>query len=557
MTDRGSVPAAGRRRFQLAVVAVSFIAVAMRTLPMYQSPLPFNPDGFIHASKAADALVDGHLPLARMATDDLHFEALLVVVSRVTGVRPLGIGQPLTALLGVGPVVLAVAVARRVCWRRGWSPSRARFAAVLAGLLLAVEGLYLHRSMATDEQTVGLFLVPLGVVAAYRAARSDRRAWWVAGVVVLAALPPLHNLDAMVAALALTTLLAVASVRRRRSSSTVRLAALVAAFWLAFAGYHLLVERYTPASIIQETRILAIPGLLLAWLVAVAITAAWLASLRPRTQRTLAGLVFGTLFGILALNAVSPIFPETRATVGVVLLLLFPLAVPVAFAIWRGSEVTSVAEGPALLALGGSVVALIGVSFTAALTPEYLNTALRSTTFLHLPVLVATGVGAVAVAAKYEPGTTPLLRIAVAGLVVASVVVSLPLAFGGLSMLTYKGVTTPGEYAASEFATTHGNDSWAADDHVARLAPAVRPTAYGSRGEIYEWLVGGSEPPRCLTVVQQSWTTTGAQLYPSAPARLSQEAYRSWLVERSIVYAGGGPDPIHAGVPGTGETGQC
>lgn len=577
MTDRGRV-APGL--FPPAVAAVAVVAVAARTLPMYRSPLPFNPDGIVYAGLVAEALADGRLPLARMATDELHFGTFVAVASAVTGVDPMRLGQPVVALVGVGPVVLGVAVARRLGRHRGWPASRARFAAVLAGVLLAVEGLYLHRAMATDEQTLGLFLVPLGVVAAHRAYRTDRRAWWVATVAVLAALPPLHNLDAMIAALALTALLAVLAVRHSLDRGYAKLAALAAGFWLAFAGYHLLAERYTPASIIQQARIADAPGLLVAWVVAVALAGAWFVALRPRHQRALGSVAFAALFGLVGLNATTAVFPGTRATTRELLLLLLPLAVPVWFAVRDAPAVTRLGDGPSLFALGGGVFALVGLALTAALTPEYLGTALRSSTFLHLPVLVAASVGTAAVLAGRTARTGPVVRVGVAGLVVASAAASLPVAFGGLSMLTYKGVTTPAEMGATEFAVDHATvdappgagasgaggsaarasaagASWAADDHLARIAPGVRLGAGGARAPVHQWLVGGGGPPDCLVLVQRSWTTTGAQLFPAAPARMSPDAYRSWRATSNVVYAGGGVDPIHAGVPPDGDAEPC
>lgn len=547
-----------RRRFALWLVAAFALALALRTLVLYRSPLPFNPDGIYHAQKASEALASGRLPLARMGTDDLHFEALLATASAVTGVPTLRIAQPTSAVVGAAPVLLGAAVARRLCLLRGWAGSRARLAATVAGLLLAVEGLYLHRSMATDEQIVGMFLVPVALVAAARATRTDRRAWWTVTLAALAALPPTHNLDATVAALALVVLATLAVLWRPFDAPRRRLVALTATFLVGLPAYHVAVERYTQASILQQTRLTDVPGLLLAWVLAVALLAASLARSSRGTQRAVGWTAFGAAFGLVGVNAATTVFPETPGTPALLLALLLPLAVPVALAVWEFPALSPPeGDGGALVALGGGVVALVGVSLTASLTPEYLNSAYRSTTFLHFPVLVAAAVGLVALYGRGVVADRPATRAVGVAVVVVAAAASAPVAFAGLELLPYRGVTTTGEYAASEFAATRGGDHWTGDDHVVRVGHAIEPASSGSRSPAYDWVVGGGEPPGCLTVVQRSWTTTGAQFYPAPPGRLSTEAYRAWVADRSIVYHGGRSDSIRMGVPRSGRGETC
>lgn len=155
-----------RRRLALSLAAVVAIAVALRAGPLWQSPLPFNPDGIIHAAHAQTTVATGELPLATLATDDLVFTAFLATVAQVLDVPPMLVAQPVIAVVGALPVLVAAAIARRIVRRVGWSPSRAAFVAVLAAGLLAIEGVNLHRTMPVDEQTLGLLFVPLVVLAA-------------------------------------------------------------------------------------------------------------------------------------------------------------------------------------------------------------------------------------------------------------------------------------------------------------------------------------------------------------------------------------------------------
>jgi hypothetical protein len=547
-----------RHRYRVAVLAVFLLGVATRTLPLWRSPLPFKADGLFYASYTAETVGTGAIPLASVATDDLGFTALLAAASLVTGVDPWSVAQPVSSLLGALPVLLVVALARRVCGGLGWPTGRTRAAALVAGTFLAVEGLYLHRSMAADEQTAGLFVVPLALVALYRAARTDRTAWWTAGLLLLVLLPPLHNLEAVVALLALSVLVAFVATQARPGEGTRRLAAVTAAAWVVVPAYHLAVERYTPAAVVQESRLTAVPGLVVAWIVAAGLVVAWLARAGRRTRRLVGWSAFAVLFGLIALNATRAVFPEMPRTPPAVLLLLLPLALPAALAAWRGPVLlVPESDGPPLVALGAAATAVVGVSLTAALTPEYLGTAWRTSLFLHVPVAVPVGLGTAAAMESERIGGRRSLRVAVAGLVVASALVSVPLSFGGLAPFTYRAVTPPGELAAAGFATTHVDGAWTADDHTRRVAAAAGNGATVAWTPLYGWLVDDRPPPDCPALGKRSWTTRGTQFVTTGVVRLPASEYRSWRDERAVVYDAGGRDRYSLAIPADGGGAGC
>jgi hypothetical protein len=530
------------------------VALAARTLPLWRSPLPFRADGLFYAAYAKATVESGQLPLATMATDDLGFMSLVTEVSLVTGVDPWLVAQPTSSLIATVPVILVVALARRIALGRGWSVGRARLAGLFAGGFLAVEGLYLHRAMVTDEQTAGLLLVPLALVALHRAVRTDRPAWWLAGLALLAVLPPLHNLEGMVTALTLTLLVALVAVRRRLDRPLGKLAAVTVAFWLAFGGYHLLAERYTPLVIIQEARFTDVPGLVVAWFVGGLLVVAWASRAQARTHRVAGWGAFGVMFGLIAINAWRAVFPGMPRTPPVVLWLLLPLALPAALAAWRGPDLWNPpSDGEALVANGAAALALIGVSLTAALTPVYLGTTYRTSLFLHVPAAVPIGMGVAALMARRPFERRTALRVGVAGLVLLSAAVSIPLAFGGLAPFNYRAVTTPGELASAEFAASHVEGQWAADDHQRRVAAARNPAANVTPAPTYEWLVDGRPPPECPTLVLRSWTTRGTQFPTTTPVRLSEEAYDDFRTRSAVVYDGGGRDRIQLVVPRLGS----
>ncbi len=538
-----------RRQFVAGTLAVFLVALTARLGPLYWSPLPFNPDGIGYAGRAEAVLALERLPLETMATDSVGFTALLSTVSAVTGANPFLVAQPTSALVGAGSCLVGVAlVARFVAGHRREVPARP--AALLAGLLLAVEGIYLYRSMPTDEQTAGLLLVPLVALAVHRALATGDRGWAVVAALLYSVLPPLHNLTGLVAATVVTVVLLVALLERptvRAAGWTIGIAILV---WGYTVGYHAVTAATTSLVIVQADRLARAPGLFVAWVVLVLAGVAWYLTTSRRLRRGVALVVLCGPFVLLALNAVRAVYPGTPTTPRTMLLLFLPLVVPLLFAAWISPAVTDQEARP-FVALVAAPLVFVGFGLTAALTFEYIGTVWRSQLFAHVPVLGLAAAGTVAVLARADRHDG--IGAVVVTVVVACALVSAPVAFSGLELLSYKGVTTEAEFAAVETAATDVPGPVATDNHLSRISghhgPGVTQTG------TFSWLADGAPPPQCPVLAQRSWTTTGAQFHPHPPVRLAGERYRSLLERRNVVYAVATDDPIQLAVARPGATG--
>jgi hypothetical protein len=545
----------GRRSYLLVGVTVFVVALAMRTVSLYWSPLLFNPDGIRFAALAERTLAIGTLPATPrpLHGDEFAFVTLYASVSAITGVSPLAIGQPTIAVLGASVPLLAVAFARRIGVRIGFRPAGVRVAAALAGLLLATEGLYLRRSAAVSSEVVGLLFVALLALAVHRGFETRRLAWGLVAVVLVGVFPITHNLSTMVGGLVLTALVAL-HVHRQPTADTLLIGVgSLLVFWTYLFGYYALV------GLDDLGRVSGAPGLFLAWVIVLAALAVWLTTAGPRVQRgaPMTVLLFG--FAVLLANAVVPIFPETADTPVLLLALIAPLIVLGLLGTWG---VTSVggrdrpSAGMPVLALLVGPLALIAFSLTADLTPVYFNLVGRAQTFVHLAVMVLAALAAVSLAGRYR-GTRggfdgrsakrvhSTLRAALVPVVLICALVSAPLAFSGLHAFAYQSTTTPAEFATAEFAANRLDGSWAGDNHVVRVARNYHLWGVdGATRPVYRWLRSGGTPPRCPTVTQESWTTTGAQLMPAAPAGIEGSRYQGWLTNRSVVYVAGTEDPL-------------
>lgn len=540
----------GDRRFLWGVVCVVVFAFALRVVPLLWSPLPFNPDGIKYAALVRDTLTSGDFPVARMATDEFGFTAFLAVASSLVGVDPLVVAQPVSAAVGASTVLVGALLAERTARRLDLSDSRTCSAALLAGLVLAMEGIYLFRSIPTDEQTVGLLLAPVVVVAVDRWLVTGRAAWAAVGVAVAIVIPPLHNLTGLVTVLAVV-ILAVLAVRRQPTRQTVIRALLAALLTGGYVfGFHVGLDAISAARIVQADRLVRVTDLFLAWIVLGIAGTVWYVTTSSRIRQ---GVVFavGTVgFGLVALNAVRPVFPGTTTTPGSLLLRLLALAVPV---LLTGLVVDALADDRspeyATLALVVAPLVVVATGLTARLTFDYLALLFRAQLFVHLPVLALAAVAVVAVGRERRRW----LQVGVVLALVLSVAVTVPVAYAGLELLNFDPVTTEAEFDATDYAAAQFG-TWTTDDLGVRLTTYHGGNA--SEGPAFRWIQGGP-PPDCPVVSQLSWTTTGAQFYPRSPAVVSPERYAEWRATNDVVYVTTSPDPVSIVVPPAYSGGGC
>lgn len=541
-----------------ALVAVVAVGVALRALPLWQSPLPFNPDGLNHARNAQWAVRDARLPLSAMATDDLGFEALLAVAQAVTGVRSVALGQPMIAVVGTVPALVAGALATRTGRRLGLGADRARFAGVLAATLLAVEGLYLYRSMPVDEQTQGLSLLAVAVVAVVAALWSGDRRWYLVALAPVLVLPAVHNLEGFVLGLSLSVLAGLAALSRARHRlPTGAAAALAVGYWAYFVAYNVGLARYTPAEIVQTGRLTGAPGLLLAWVLLAVFGMVLGSRLRTGTQRALLFAPFLAMVVLLAVNATTPVFPGTPTTPRGLLLPALGLLVPMLAAAWGYPYLARAPDADAtVVVLVAGPLALIGFALSAALTPDYLDTAVRTHWFLHLPVLALAAVACSLWSDRLRDRQR--LRTLATVVLVAAVALSIPVAFAGLSLHPYKGVTTTGELAASTFAHEHVEGPWVGDNHLVRITDYRSTTVNGTEEPLYAWIHDpGSPPPDCPVVTKSSWTTAGAQFFPRPPEAVAPERIAALERGSHRVYHGGTAQSLSVLVPAASTGRAC
>ncbi|WP_049902581.1 sodium:phosphate symporter [Halococcus agarilyticus] len=552
-----------RREYVLVCLAVFALALAMRTITLYWSPFPATLDGFDYAALARNTIATGHLPFDRLRADNLVFATVLGLAGTVTDVRPVVLAQPLIAVVGAGSCLTAVAIARRIGWRLDYAGRQVRLAAALAGLTLAVEGLYLRRTGVADEEAIGLLLVPLLAIALHRAIRTQRPAWLGSTALLCLVFPLVHTFSTLLAATTAIAVLATQFLRVPTRRFVVVGGGLVAGFWAYFALYYEAAGRLGIA-VPYVGRILAHPGLFVAWLVVLVIAILWLRRTSSRLQVGTLLAAVGTLFLVLVANVFLPIFPGTATTPLVVLLPVLLFVVPVVLA-GRGLPLVAAdrTEGAVIVALLAAPVIQVYFALTASLTPEFFGTVMRTQTFAHFPVVVLAALSAagIAVGTKVTRQRGRSLRrvgrTVVPTVLLVAALLTAPVAFVDLDTGSSPSTTTESEFAAASFAATHVTDRWTAADPLSRVGRQYYPRGPNvSRTPVYRWLTDGS-PPTCPTLSREAWTTTGAHLFPLAPATIDETRYRDWLSRHDLVYTTSAPYRISLSLPATNATRGC
>ncbi len=548
-----------RRDYVLAALAVFLVGVGLRTLPLHWTPLPYNVDGFHFAALAHRAGRTGHLASVAqfIYPDEFVFTAYLTAVSQATGVHPLYVAQFLVAIIGTVPALIVFVLVSGICDKLGWSRSHTRIAAVLGGLLLSVDGVYLGRSAAVSSEMLGHALVVLTALAFYRALRSERPAWMALTLGFVVALPLTHNLSALVAALVLLAIF-VRSLTVRNHVQTRRRVVfgsiVLVLFWVGMLTYY----QYT--NLMAADYVTALPGLLVAWLIFLVLLAGWFPTAGTVVQRFLPTFSVAGVGMLLVANHFLPIFPGSASTVPLQLALLIPLGLVGLIAAW-GVPNLSRDIGFSIVVVGLLVgpAVLMGFAMTGGLTHEYEDLAVRGQVFVHFAVAALAAIVAVDIGYRRSSSSAVVTfgRRAVVPLVALCVVVSAPFAFAGLHATSAQPTVTPAEFTTGTFVTNHVQSGWVGDGHIVIMTTNYYTNRTSAQySPLYEWLRSGggrvkggaagtgAPPPACPLVAQRSWTTVGAQVFPASPIRVSTGRYNRLTANRSVVYSASGRDPL-------------
>jgi hypothetical protein len=527
----------------------------MRLGPLWWSPLPATLDGFVYAQTASETLQRGSIEFQSIGADYFGSTFLTSTIAAVTGVPPLYVMQPLYAIIGSSTILVGMLLAWEVGEYYGWSRRRTLHTSILAGLLLAIEGIFVRRTGIPDDDALTLLLVPVAALTYYRYLHTGRCAWLAVLLPILTVIPLTQTLAALVTALVLLTVY-LGMQLLGEIDTPLSAVGIPVVFWIAVIGYY---QRVAPAAGLSTqyvSRISAVPGLFVAYVILLILGVGWFLYASGRLRRVVIGSLLTTFVLLVILNSQRALFPGTALTPQIVVVTLAPLVVPAIYAAWTsGTTAVTDHSGIPLLSLAVVPIVLILFSLSAGLTPEYSALAGRVQLLLHIPALVLAAIAASLVwhadsLRSRSPRLMTGVRTAVISLLIVSVVATAPAAFLNLDTGSAPSTTLQSEYDASHFAAEYLPGPWTGSHPQVRIARASYDDANATIQPTRQWLRGGT-PPTCPVILQKSWATTGAHLYPAPPERISLTDYDGYTRNQSIVYSADGRDPLLITVPNT------
>ena len=556
-------------RLGLVVLAVYLLAVATRLAPLHWSPLPATLDGFVYADLASTAVTTGEYPLAGNRADHLSSPVTLAVAALVTDVAALRLAQILYSVVGATTAIVAVLFTTHLGRARGWQPRRITWVAALAGVGIAIEGLFVRRTGVPENEAFTLLLIPLAALTLVRLLRGGSRRWLLALLPVLIVLPLTHTFSSLLAALILSALVAAEITRTPDWPTAGRAFGIAGGFWAFMIAYYGLVGR-TALTVPYVGRVTAFPGLFLAWLIVLAVGVVWYQRTSRRLQRAVILAPMALFFALTIINRVSTIFPGTANTPDRVLIFVLPLAIVVCIAGWAAPRLGDrQSVSVVLLAMVAAPISHVLFGLTASLTPDMFATVIRAQTFAHVPVVVVAAAGAVGVAVRWDEGSTrrtadgtsaratllagarPFAMI----VLVAALLATMPVAYITLDTGFYPKGSTESELAASGFHATYGTMPVVTDHKQGRLTRS-HFGANAVREPLVTWLDGGP-PPAAPLLSKRYWHTDGAHLWPAAPRSISESRFDCTLTRRNRVYHTSGVHEMTLTLPGRTATNHC
>lgn len=183
-----------------AFISLILLAFFTRLVPLSFSPYPFNNDSLTECALASQILTDGDLPLASNSSfyneyslDIPALNVLLAEVASVIGCSSFDCAQIVNATLSVLTVCSVYVLAR--LFTRSWHGG------LVAGLSAALMGTFVFTTASVWKESLGICLFLLLIVVF---ARRDRIEFRLVSVTILALLPLVHHLVAIISILALS-----------------------------------------------------------------------------------------------------------------------------------------------------------------------------------------------------------------------------------------------------------------------------------------------------------------------------------------------------------------
>jgi hypothetical protein len=450
--------------------------------------------------------------------------------SSALGLDPLVSAQLLASILGAIAVLIVFLI-----FRQHW-PSSSR-GALASALTLALVGSFVFSAGCTWKETMGFVLLGL-VLYSFPLRRSHSYRLLMTSSLLLFVFT--HHLITVVGYVIVTFAVALDLASKSKkdartiSSSDALDAVTVIGMWILAAFYYSSINLPYLDYLSPSTDLyLYIAVAFLVLIVAVKVSV----SKKPITKLPieLSVPIVGAL--IMVYNFYHPLFPGLpgpASLIAVPFLAYLILVVPA----WGGAGLVLRTRGPSknlLLAMILGPLSLILFAFLRSNDATSQLTIYRTFDFLMPAFAILVGLG-FALLVK----NTKKLGIAAGVSLVIVCASTLPVAYSSQQMFGVENQTYWFEYDAVKWFSEHNVTSYTSDQRLGETGWRLFDLEYG-RGLPYDLKEGLKLNESSFYVLEQSWSTKGAQEFPFGVVVVSNETISQKLNESSVMYIGGSP----------------
>ena len=524
----------------LALLAALYaVAVALRYVPLTFSTMPFNVDGYpltwVSAQIGATGSWAIHADVNRYSELMPLYPLVWSVVSQLGGVGVLSTFQ------AVMPAVLATVVLP--AYLLGLKATRSPVAAFASGLFIAAFGSFLFLTSAAMKEALGLLVLPTVIVLFAERADPRKRALALVLLLLMPFLSQLEDLLVLGMVAALVVLTHSRAISRGVFSARTLLLDCGTGPALALLAYV-----YYAVVAMPDLNAVVAPDALALFLATVTLLTALLVRLRRVTwpgpgERLVrpAGPILLVPFLALAailVNGRTELFAGVLPTQPALEPVLLAAAVLVALAFLGYQLVrrTTNRAGDVLFAMAASPLALVVFSFLRGLDGLSQVLVYRRFDFLDYALAVLVGIGFAYAWRRLHPSNAA--RLALGATLVVVLLATTPMAYNSQAVFGVNEVTTPSEFQAfSVLASLHPRNV-TTDGRLGYIAMDW----YGMNvSETLPYLLARNESTAAYAyaVVEEGWTTVGAQVHPAPNVVIPARTLEAFLAANRVVYAAG------------------
>jgi hypothetical protein len=524
-----------RKPLLFVILLLMLVAISVRSISFQWSPLPYNIDGLSEA-RVADAISStGHFTFKENASyaqgyvSDMPVLGLVIAfVTSALGTKAIDSAQLMTSVIGSAATLLLYVIFIRY-WR---SSTRSSISSVL---VLALTGSFVFSAGCVWKETLGILLILLALNSFPQRQQLPHRFVLTASVLLL---PFTHHHATVVGFIILTFLfvLELSKAPKKYLSSDPGLTdilTIVSAWLLAIYYYNIIKLPYldylSPKSDLYLY--LAVAFLMLV----VCIRLSRTNGSRTRLPIELAVPAVGVV--IMVYNFYHPLFVGTSApaaAIAVPFLAYLILVVPA----WQGAQLAlaRIGEGKNMvLALMFGPLSLITFAFLRGLDATSYTVIYRTFDFILPAFAIFIGLGFAALVKGRER-----LGIAAGFSLIVVLASTLPVAYDSQELFGVENQTYWYEYDAFDWLSEHGVSSVKSDQRLSETGNRLFDIG-GAQGLPFDLREGIALDKGRFYVLEDSWSTKGAQQFPLGVIVLDQKVIDEATSSANVFFEGGSP----------------